>query len=73
MSNEKLKKLEFDASHYLDDLEVALVLITKMEILYSRMEEELKTNLLKMFVNRIIINLQGEIIGHELLSPFEYL
>jgi len=56
-----------------DDLEVALVLMTNIEILYGRMNEQQRTNLLQMFVKRIIINSQGEIIGHELLSPFEYL
>jgi hypothetical protein len=69
----KIEELEFDASQYLDDLEVALVLMTNISTLYGRLEEQQRTNLLQMFVKRIIINREGEIIGHELLSPFEYL
>ena len=69
----KIEELEFDASRYLDDLEVALVLISNIDVLYRRAEEHQRTNLLQMFVKRIIINPQGEIIDHELLSPFEYI
>jgi hypothetical protein len=57
----------------LNDLEVALVLITKIKELYQRMTEPEQTQLLQMFTRRIIINPQGEIIDCELLSPFEYL
>lgn len=69
----KIEELEFDASQYLDDLDVALVLMTNISTLYERLGEKQRTNLLQMFVKRIIINQEGEIIGHELLSPFEYL
>lgn len=65
--------MEFDTSLYLDDLEMALVLMTNISTLYGRLEKKQRTNLLQMFVKRIIINQVGEIIGHELLSPFEYL
>jgi len=69
----KIEELEFNDSQYVDDLEVALVLMTNIATLYGRMNEQQRTNLLQMFVKRIIINSQGEIIGHELLSPFAYL
>jgi len=69
----KIEELEFDASQYLDDLEVALVLMTNVSTLCGRLEKQQLTNLLQIFVKKIIINREGEIIGHELLSPFEYI
>ena len=69
----KIEELEFDASRYLDDLDVALVLMTRLDVFYKRMEFDQRTKLLQLFVKRIIINPEGEIIGHELHSPFAYL
>jgi DNA invertase Pin-like site-specific DNA recombinase len=68
-----IEELEFDASRYLDDLEVALVLMANIASLFERLDEKLKTELLRIIVKRIIINTQGEIISHELHSPFTYL
>jgi hypothetical protein len=69
----KIEELEFDASQYFDDLEMSLTLISQISILYDRLEDQLRTNLLQMVVKRIIINRDGEIIHHELHSPFDYL
>jgi site-specific DNA recombinase len=69
----KIDELEFDAARYLDDLEVALVLMTNISVLYGRLEKQQRTNLLQMFVKRIIINQDGDIIDSELHSPFAYL
>jgi hypothetical protein len=69
----KIDELEFEATKYLDDLEVALVLMVNIPDLYESFEKQQRTNLLQMFVKRIIINREGEIFDHELHSPFEYL
>ena len=41
--------------------------------LYSRLEEKDKALLLQIIAKRIIVNPGGEIIDHELHSPFAYL
>jgi len=69
----KIEEIEFDASQYLDDLEVALVLMEYLSSLYVRLDEKQKTNLLQIITKKIIIDCEGEIISHELNSPFEYL
>jgi len=69
----KIEEIEFDATQYLDDLEIALVLMEHLSSLYVRLEEKQKTNLLQIITKKVIIDCDGEIISHELNSPFEYL
>jgi site-specific DNA recombinase len=69
----KIDELQLDLSHYLDDLEVALVLMTHISKLFERLDAQQKTTLLQIIAKRIIINKQGEIISCELHSPFSYL
>jgi DNA invertase Pin-like site-specific DNA recombinase len=69
----KIEEIKFDVSQYLDDLEVALTLMMYISSLYERLDEKQKTNLLQIITNKVIINCSGEIISHELNSPFEYL
>jgi len=57
----------------LDDLEVALALMTKISHLYFRLEEKDRAQLLQIIAKRIIVNSEGDIIDHELRSPFAYL
>ena len=65
--------MEFDARQYLDDLQVALVLMAKLPILFNRLDVKQKTCLLQIVAKRIIISREGEIISCELHSPFAYL
>jgi hypothetical protein len=69
----KIEEMEIDLSTYLDDLEVALVLLSNVSALYQRLDEKQKNNLLQILVKRIIINREGEIISHKLHPPFSYL
>ena len=69
----QIENMEFDASKYLDDLEIALALLSNISSLYERLEEKQKNELLQIIAKRIIINPEGEIISHELHSPFSYL
>lgn len=69
----KIDELRFDARHYLDNLDIALALLSSMSTLYERLDEKQKVNLLQIIADRIIISPQGEIIDHKLHSPFAYL
>jgi hypothetical protein len=69
----KIDDLQFDARKYLDNLEVALTLMTSMSKLFERLDEKQKTKLLLIITKRIIINPQGVIVDQELHSPFSYL
>ena len=69
----KIQEMEFDASKHLDDLDVALALLQNIGMLSQRLDNKQKNNLLQLVVKRIIINREGEIISHELHSPFSYL
>jgi hypothetical protein len=68
-----LKELEIDARRYLDDLEVALVMINNLYVYYNRLEAKQRTKLLKNIFKKILVNVEGDIISFELHSPFKYL
>jgi hypothetical protein len=65
--------LERDASRYIDDLDVALLLLSNANRLYARLEEKQRATLLQILAKRIIVSPDGEMTGHELHSPFTYL
>jgi len=69
----RLANLERDASRYIDDLDVALLLLANAHGLYSRLEEKQRAALLQILAKQIIVSPDGEMIGHELHSPFTYL
>lgn len=68
-----VKELEFDASKYLDDLDVAIALLTKISVLFDRLKEKERTAILQVLIKQVIVNTAGEIIQIELHSPFSYL
>jgi hypothetical protein len=68
-----LNALENDLASYLNDLDVALVLLTKIADLYPRLDPKKRTTLLQIIVKRVIVNHQGELLDIELHSPFVYL
>ena len=70
MSIADLKRETFT---YLDDLEVALLLMTKLSILFHRLAEKDRAILLQILAKRIIVDPLGEIIDHQLNTPFAYL
>lgn len=69
----KIIDLERETSMCLDDLDAALVLMTKLSFLYKRLAEKERSILLQVLFKRIIVDEQGQIIDHELNSPFSYL
>ena len=68
-----LAEMEREPKTYLNDLDIALVLLTKIGELYPRLDDKQKAKLLQVIANQIIVNLLGEIVGHELNSPFVYI
>lgn len=68
-----LRDLEQHLTRYLNDLDIALLLLAKASDLYLRLDEKKRAILLQILVKRIIVNSQGEIMDQELNSPFAYL
>jgi hypothetical protein len=68
-----LADLERDTAMHLDDLDVALVLLSGLSRLYDRLREKERHTLLQIVAKRVIIGTDGETIDHELHSPFAYL
>jgi hypothetical protein len=65
--------LERETNLCLDDLDAAIILMTKMSRLYSRLSEIDRTKLLQIIIKQIIVNGEGKIIDYELNTPFAYL
>lgn len=68
-----LSSLEKEAEVSLNDLDVALALMTKLPGLYERLDQGQKVSLLQILTKRIIVDRDGEIVDQELNSPFMYL
>lgn len=68
-----LKDLERNMKRYVDDLDLALILLAKMPVLFDRLDEPKRALLLRVLAKQIIVNPDGEIIDHQLHSPFTYL
>jgi hypothetical protein len=56
----------------LDDLDTALFLMSKIGVLYDRLDPKDQQTLLQIIVNQIMIDASGEIVDQELNSPFAY-
>lgn len=69
----RLNEAERNVSAIMVDLDMALVLLAKVNILYERLDNKNKARLLKILAKRIIIDPDGQIIDYELNSPFTYL
>lgn len=69
----RIIEAERSISAMLVDLDIALVLLTKVGVLYERLDQKNQAILLKILAKRIIIDAQGRIIDFELHSPFTYL
>jgi len=68
-----IAELEREPKLKVDDLDMALVLLTKVGELYLRLDEKQKSTLLQMLVKKIVVNDKGEIVDYELHAPFVYL
>jgi hypothetical protein len=68
-----LASLQADSEVHLANLDAALTIISKVGILYRKLERSDKRMLLREIVGRIVVNCEGEILRVELLPPFAYL
>jgi hypothetical protein len=69
----QLADLEENIALHLSDLDLALILLVRLHSLYQRLKKRERRTLLQILAKRIIVSTDGEIIGQELHSPFEYL
>ena len=56
-----LRDVKHHLTRYLNDLDIALILLTKVSNLYLRVDEKKRAILLQILVKRILVNSQGEI------------
>lgn len=68
-----LDLLEQKCESYIDDLDNALTLITKLGILYETLSRSNQKELLRNVIERVVVNPDGEIARVDLLPPFAYL
>lgn len=69
----KVFDLERETSMCLDDLGIALALMSRLSFLTNRLAEKERSALLQVLSKRIIVDERGQVIDHELNSPFAYL
>jgi hypothetical protein len=65
--------LSREAVEYQDDLELALKIIGQACWIFERLAPRQQSKFLQMLARKIIVNLDGRIVGWELNAPFEYL
>ncbi len=68
-----ITELERETLVRVDDLDAALLLMTRINFLYERLGEKERSTLLQILVKQFIIDGQGKIIDCELNSPFAFL
>ncbi len=65
--------LERETLVRVDDLDAALVLMTRVRFLYERLGEKEQSSLLQILVKQFIVDVQGKIIDCKLNPPFAFL
>jgi DNA invertase Pin-like site-specific DNA recombinase len=65
--------LERSSEVYVSDLDQALMIISKVGILYKRLSTSEKKELVRNLVKRVVVDYVGRIIRVELLPPFAYI
>jgi len=77
---EKVLRIELSIAEFehekmirIDDLDAALVLMTRLGVLFERLGDKERSKLLQILVKRFIVDPQGKIIDFQLNTPFAYL
>jgi DNA invertase Pin-like site-specific DNA recombinase len=65
--------LERTAAHYLNDLDVALILLVRTDELFARLNPKQQATVLQILIERLVVDEEGTIVGQKLRSPFTYL
>ena len=68
-----LDLLDHKCESYIEDLDDALTIITKLGILYETLPRSDQKELLRNVVKRVVVNLEGKLERVDLLPPFAYL
>ena len=68
-----LVELQREVRFHLDDLDAAMALMAKVADLYPRLDTKQRGTLLQVLAKQIIVDAKGNIVKHELNSPFVYL
>ncbi len=68
-----LELLDYPHETHIANLDAALNIIAKVGILYHSLESSEKKELLRLIVERVVVNPEGMILRLELLPPFAYL
>ena len=66
-------ELERETLVRVDDLDVALLLMTRLSVLFERLGDKARSTLLQILVKQFIVDQQGKIIDCELHAPFAFL
>ena len=73
LAKNTLAEMEKETTIHLSDLDLALALMVHLPELYDRLKKNDQVTLLHILAKCIIVNPQGDIVDHELRSPFMYL
>ena len=68
-----LEALQIKSEYHISNLDDALTIISKVGILYSKLDQNDQKELLSQMIERVIVNPEGMIIQLELRPPFSYL
>lgn len=68
-----LEDLSQKQEYHIANLDAALTIISKVGILYNKLERGSQKKLLREMVNRVVVSPKGSIQRMELLPPFAYL
>jgi hypothetical protein len=68
-----LERLDQTCETYIESLDHALILISKVGILYETLPRSEKRELLRNVIERVVVNHEGKLDRLDLLSPFAYL
>jgi len=66
-------ELERETLVRVDDLDAALVLMTRLPVLFARLGDKERSTLLQILVKQFIVDQHGKIIDCELHAPFAFL
>ena len=70
---EKIESLEQQAGYHVNNLDSALNIISRISVLYEKLNKKQKRNLLRDVIERVIVDTTGNILKLELKPPFAYL
>jgi DNA invertase Pin-like site-specific DNA recombinase len=70
---QELEALQRETSVYIDDLDAAVMLLSKMPMLFERLARRDQARLLKILVQQVVVDQSGNTIEVRLNSPFAYL